>query len=41
MVFLDSRGKYSRQADADRVRKWLADAHPAALTRVKIADGQT
>jgi D-alanyl-D-alanine endopeptidase (penicillin-binding protein 7) len=41
MVFLDSRGKYSRQADADRVRKWLADSHPAALTRVKIADGQT
>jgi D-alanyl-D-alanine endopeptidase (penicillin-binding protein 7) len=41
MVFLDSRGKYSRQADADRVRKWLADAHPATLTRVKIADGQT
>jgi len=41
MVFLDSRGKYSRQADADRVRKWLADSHPATLTRVKIADGQT
>lgn len=41
MVFLDSRGKYSRQADADRVRKWLADSHPATLTRVKIADGQS
>ena len=41
MVFLDSRGKYSRQADADRVRKWLADSHPATLTRVKLADGQT
>ncbi|WP_211452753.1 D-alanyl-D-alanine endopeptidase [Collimonas antrihumi] len=41
MVFLDSRGKYSRQADADRVRRWLADSHPATLTRVKMADGQT
>jgi len=41
MVFLDSRGKYSRQADADRVRKWLADSHPATLTRIKVADGQS
>ncbi len=41
MVFLDSRGKYSRQADADRVRKWLTESHPATLTTVKIADRQS
>lgn len=41
MVFLDSRGKFARQADADRVRKWLADSHPSTLTRVRIADGQS
>jgi D-alanyl-D-alanine endopeptidase (penicillin-binding protein 7) len=23
MVFLDSAGKYSRQADAERVRRWI------------------
>lgn len=26
MVFLDSAGKYSRQADAERVRRWLENA---------------
>lgn len=26
MVFLDSTGKYSRQADAERVRRWLENA---------------
>ena len=41
MVFLDSRGKYSRQADADRVRRWLAEAHPSTLTGVKVADRQS
>lgn len=41
MVFLDSRGKYSRQADADRVRKWLTESHPATLTGVKVADRQS
>ncbi|AIY40686.1 Murein-DD-endopeptidase [Collimonas arenae] len=42
MVLLDGRGKYSRQADADRVRKWLAaDSHPPALTRIKVADGRS
>ena len=27
MVFLDSTGKYSRQADAERVRRWLENAN--------------
>lgn len=30
MVFLDSAGKYSRQGDAERVRRWLTEALPAA-----------
>lgn len=29
MVFLDSSGKYSRQADAERVRRWLESAGDA------------
>jgi D-alanyl-D-alanine endopeptidase (penicillin-binding protein 7) len=29
MVFLDSSGKYSRQADAERVRRWLESAGEA------------
>ncbi len=41
MVFLDSRGKYSRQADADRVRKWLTGSHQTTLTDVKVADRQS
>ena len=28
MVFLDSAGKYSRQGDAERVRKWVETLHP-------------
>ncbi len=28
MVFLDSTGKYSRQADAERVRRWIETAPP-------------
>ena len=28
MVFLDSKGKYSRFADAGRIRKWLATIKP-------------
>jgi D-alanyl-D-alanine endopeptidase (penicillin-binding protein 7) len=35
MVFLDSAGKYSRQGDAERVRRWVsasATTVPAALT---------
>lgn len=40
MVLLDSAGKYSRIADAERLRKWLAEHHllptamPAALPEV-------
>ncbi len=30
MVFLDSKGKYSRLADAGRIRKWLETARPQA-----------
>jgi D-alanyl-D-alanine endopeptidase (penicillin-binding protein 7) len=30
MVFLDSKGKYSRLADAGRIRKWLETAKPQA-----------
>ncbi len=32
MVFLDSTGKYSRIADAERVRRWLSESAPHALT---------
>jgi serine-type D-Ala-D-Ala endopeptidase (penicillin-binding protein 7) len=31
-VLLDSAGKYSRVGDAERIRKWLTDTAPAALT---------
>lgn len=31
MVFLDSAGKYSRIADAERVRRWVEDARPATV----------
>ncbi len=41
MVFLDSHGKYSRQADASRVRKWLVENSSPSLTRTKVADRQT
>ena len=38
MVFLDSSGKYSRQADAERVRRWLEGAargiEPSASVKV-------
>jgi D-alanyl-D-alanine endopeptidase (penicillin-binding protein 7) len=30
MVFLDSKGKYSRLADAGRIRKWLETSRPQA-----------
>ncbi|MET0964636.1 MAG: D-alanyl-D-alanine endopeptidase [Noviherbaspirillum sp.] len=33
MVFLDSKGKSSRLADAGRIRKWLENARPTALSR--------
>jgi serine-type D-Ala-D-Ala endopeptidase (penicillin-binding protein 7) len=33
MVFLDSKGKYSRFADADRVRRWVETSKPQILTQ--------
>ncbi|QRX81865.1 serine hydrolase [Glaciimonas sp. PAMC28666] len=42
MVFLDGRGKYSRQGDADRMRKWLAENNSTLPTlTAKIASGQS
>ncbi|HEV7817260.1 MAG TPA: serine hydrolase [Janthinobacterium sp.] len=32
MVFLDSKGKQSRTADAGRMRKWLEALHPSAMS---------
>ncbi|MES2535184.1 MAG: D-alanyl-D-alanine endopeptidase [Pseudomonadota bacterium] len=32
MVFLDSKGKQSRLADAGRIRKWLENIKPSAMT---------
>ena len=32
MVFLDSAGKLSRIADAERVRRWIETNAPAAAT---------
>jgi D-alanyl-D-alanine endopeptidase (penicillin-binding protein 7) len=32
MVFLDSKGKQSRTADAGRMRKWLEALKPAGMT---------
>ncbi|WP_428983764.1 serine hydrolase [Rhodoferax mekongensis] len=34
MVFLDSAGKLTRIADAERVRKWVETAHPASTSKV-------
>ena len=36
MVFLDSKGKYSRFADADRVRKWVEVGKPQMLTQATM-----
>jgi D-alanyl-D-alanine endopeptidase (penicillin-binding protein 7) len=36
MVFLDSSGKYSRLADAERVRRWVEVQRPAST----VAGGQ-
>ncbi|KRB64237.1 D-alanyl-D-alanine endopeptidase [Noviherbaspirillum sp. Root189] len=35
MVFLDSKGKYSRAADANRMRTWLEDVKLPTLTRME------
>jgi D-alanyl-D-alanine endopeptidase (penicillin-binding protein 7) len=37
MVFLDSAGKYSRLADAERVRRWV-ESGPVAIPKLKIAE---
>ncbi|SMP78146.1 D-alanyl-D-alanine endopeptidase [Noviherbaspirillum suwonense] len=37
MVFLDSKGKTSRLADAGRIRKWLENVRPTALSRAITA----
>ncbi len=37
MVFLDSKGKTSRLADAGRIRKWLENVRPTALGRTITA----
>ena len=37
MVLLDSAGKYSRIADAERIRKWLSTSQPSAAA-AKTAD---
>jgi D-alanyl-D-alanine endopeptidase (penicillin-binding protein 7) len=39
MVLLDSAGKYSRIADAERIRKWITSTHgPGAAPKVPVAD---
>jgi D-alanyl-D-alanine endopeptidase (penicillin-binding protein 7) len=38
MVLLDSAGKYSRIADAERIRGWLATAIPAAIPAAYAAE---
>jgi serine-type D-Ala-D-Ala endopeptidase (penicillin-binding protein 7) len=37
MVFLDSKGKHSRLADAARVRRWLEGAKPSVMVRPVVA----
>ena len=40
MIFLDSAGKYSRQADAERVRRWLERApQKTSQNRIVLPDG--
>lgn len=39
MVFLDSKGKDSRLADASRIRKWLEMAKPQTLTQAAARQG--
>jgi D-alanyl-D-alanine endopeptidase (penicillin-binding protein 7) len=39
MVFLDSKGKQSRLADAGRIRKWLENTKPSAMTRAVAHTG--
>ena len=37
MVFLDSQGKLSRIADAERVRRWLETASPTSISQTRTA----
>ena len=37
MVFLDSAGKYSRQGDAERVRRWISTEAPVHAPTAEIA----
>jgi D-alanyl-D-alanine endopeptidase (penicillin-binding protein 7) len=39
MVFLDSKGKESRLADASRVRRWLETVRPAPIVRTAAQQG--
>lgn len=39
MVFLDSKGKFSRLADAGRIRKWLAEARQPRLSGTQTVAG--
>lgn len=41
MVFLDSKGKFSRLADAGRIRKWLSDLRPQHLSDARHVDGRS
>ncbi len=36
MVLLDSAGKYSRIADAERVRKWVTTNHAVTATSTPV-----
>jgi D-alanyl-D-alanine endopeptidase (penicillin-binding protein 7) len=40
MVFLDSKGKESRLADASRIRKWLETTKPHAVSNAVVADSK-
>jgi D-alanyl-D-alanine endopeptidase (penicillin-binding protein 7) len=39
MVFLDSKGKDSRLADAGRIRKWLETSKPPILSQASSRHG--
>ncbi|RJG01650.1 D-alanyl-D-alanine endopeptidase [Noviherbaspirillum sedimenti] len=40
MVFLDSKGKLSRLADAGRIRKWIENIKPHSISTTALAGGQ-
>lgn len=40
MVFLDSAGKFSRLADAERVRRWV-ESGPMVIQKLKIAEARS